>query len=140
MLTNKATRQNRIPVGAFVFVPVALSLLAPVGALAQGAIEEIVVTARKRVESLQEIPLTVNAFTESAIEERGISTLQDIADATPGFDFAHAFGRADFRPSIRGQSNILGRANAGLFIEGIIVEDGGSTIPLSRAILSLAGP
>ncbi len=95
------------------------------------AIEEIVVTARKREENLQDIPLTVNAFTESALEESGITSLQDIADLTPGFDFAQAFGRADFRPSIRGQSNILGRANAGLFIDGIIVENGQASIPLT---------
>ena len=94
-------------------------------------LEEIVVTARKREERLQDIPLTVNAFTEAALEERGITSLQDVADATPGFDFAQAFGRADFRPVIRGQSNILGRANAGLFIDGIIVEKGSATIPLT---------
>ena len=97
----------------------------------QSAIEEILVTARKREENLQDIPLTVSAFTETALEERGIVSLQDVADFTPGFDFSQAFGRQDFRPSIRGQSNILGRANAGLFIDGIIVEEGNASIPLA---------
>ncbi len=32
---------------------------------------------------------------------------------------------------IRGQSNILGRANAGLFIDGIIIEEGNASIPLA---------
>ena len=108
-----------------------LSSLLPLPAYGQDTIEEILVTARKRQENLQDIPLTVSAFTESALEERGITSLQDIADFTPGFDFAQAFGRQDFRPSIRGQSNILGRANAGLFLEGIIVEEGNASIPLS---------
>ena len=94
-------------------------------------LEEITVTARKREEALDKIPLTVSAFNESAIEDRGITQLQDIGDYTAGLDFAQAFGRQDFRPSFRGQSNILGQANAGLFIEGIIVEDGAATIPLS---------
>ena len=94
-------------------------------------LEEIVVTARKIEENLRDIPLTVSAFTEQALEEQGIASLQDIADATPGFDFAQAFGRNDFRPVIRGQSNILGRANAGLFVDGIIIEEGNATIPLS---------
>ena len=97
----------------------------------QEAIEEILVTARKRTERLQDAPVTVNAFTEEALEERGIDSLQDIADATPGFDFAQAFGRQDFRPVIRGQANILGRANAGLFIDGIIIEEGNATVPLA---------
>ena len=94
-------------------------------------LEEIVVTARKIEENLRDIPLTVSAFTEQALEEQGIASLQDIADATPGFDFAQAFGRNDFRPVIRGQSNILGRANAGLFVDGIIIEEGHASIPLS---------
>lgn len=97
----------------------------------QAAIEEIVVTARKVEENLRDVPATVNALTEDSIEERGITSLQDIADATPGFDFAQAFGRNDFRPVIRGQANIIGRANAGLFIDGIIIEEGSASVPLA---------
>ncbi len=108
-----------------------LTSLVPLTTFAQDSIEEIIVTARKREENLQDIPLTVNAFTEAALEERGITSLQDIADYTPGFDFAQAFGRNDFRPVIRGQANILGRANAGLFIDGIIVEEGNASVPLA---------
>ncbi len=94
-------------------------------------LEEIIVTARKVEENLREIPLTVTAFTEQSLEEQGIVSLGDIADSTPGLDFAQAFGRNDFRPVIRGQSNILGRANAGLFLDGIIIEEGMASIPLS---------
>ena len=118
--------------GALVFsVLFALTSLSPAPVYGQGAIEEILVTARKREENLQDIPLTVSAFTEAALRERGIAALQDVADFTPGFDFAQAFGRQDFRPSIRGQSNILGRANAGLFIDGVIVEEGNASVPLA---------
>ena len=109
----------------------ALTSLFPLASYGQDSIEEIIVTARKREENLQDVPLTVSAFTESALEERGITSLQDIADYTPGFDFAQAFGRNDFRPVIRGQSNILGRANAGLFIDGIIVEEGNASVPMA---------
>ena len=108
-----------------------LTSLFPLTSFGQSTLEEILVTARKREENLQDIPLTVSAFTEAALEERGITSLQDIADFTPGFDFAQAFGRQDFRPSIRGQSNILGRANAGLFLDGIIIEQGNASVPLA---------
>ncbi len=113
--------------------PLAIGFGFPASVVAQDeiVIEEIVVTARKVEENLRDVPLTVNAFTEQALDEQGIVSLQDIADATPGFDFAHAFGRNDFRPVIRGQSNILGRANAGLFVDGIIIEEGHGSIPLS---------
>ena len=115
--------------GLLLGIAFTLTSLFPLTAFGQDSIEEIIVTARKREENLQDIPLTVSAFTESALEERGITSLQDIADFTPGFDFAQAFGRNDFRPVIRGQANILGRANAGLFIDGIIVEEGNASIP-----------
>ncbi|MCY4256076.1 MAG: TonB-dependent receptor [Gammaproteobacteria bacterium] len=113
---------------------IAVLCVAPLAAHAQedeGSLEEIVVTARKVEENLRDIPIAVTAFTEQSMEEQGISSLQDIADSTPGFDFASAFGRDDFRPVIRGQSNIIGRANAGLFVDGIIIEEGNASIPLA---------
>ena len=39
------------------------------------ALEEIVVTARKRNESIQDAPLTILAFSDTQIEERGIQNL-----------------------------------------------------------------
>lgn len=94
-------------------------------------LEEIIVTARKREERLQDAPIAISALTSSDLDSQGIATLQDIGDATPGLDFAQAFGRQDFRPAIRGQANISGRANAGLFLDGIIVEQGSANFPLA---------
>ena len=131
MLRNILHHSNVRSGGLATVIAFTLTSLFPLASYSQDSIEEIIVTARKREENLQDVPLTVSAFTESALEERGITSLQDIADYTPGFDFAQAFGRNDFRPVIRGQSNILGRANAGLFIEGIIVEEGHASIPLA---------
>lgn len=124
---------------SFISLAAAIAVLVPLypgaRAIAQEggnlAVEEVIVTARKLEESIRDVPVTVNALTEELLEERGINSLQDIADATPGFDFAQAFGRNDFRPVIRGQSNILGRANAGLFVDGIIIEEGNASIPLA---------
>ncbi|MYF49589.1 MAG: TonB-dependent receptor [Gammaproteobacteria bacterium] len=110
------------------FIPAGFAAESASGSL---EIEEIVVTARKIEENLRDVPATVNALTAEALDERGIASLQDIADATPGFDFASAFGRTDFRPVIRGQANVLGRANAGLFVDGIIIEEGNASIPLA---------
>ncbi|MFZ1624641.1 MAG: TonB-dependent receptor [Gammaproteobacteria bacterium] len=97
----------------------------------QTNIEEVVVTARKRTESLQDVPLTINAFDRKSLDEAGINNLQDVATFTPGFDFAQSFGRQDFRPAIRGQSTVQGGANAGLFIDGFYVGEGGATLPQS---------
>ena len=47
-------------------------------------IEEIVVTARKREESLQETPVVVSALSARTISDFAIESVQDIADFTPG--------------------------------------------------------
>ena len=40
-------------------------------------IEEVVVTARKKSESLQDVPLSVSALNEETLEERGINVFED---------------------------------------------------------------
>ena len=62
----------------------------------QGALEEVVVTARKREEALLDVPLSLTALTSGAIEEKGIIQFKDVIDFTPGFFFAeHGVGRGD---------------------------------------------
>jgi iron complex outermembrane receptor protein len=66
-------------------------------------IEEVVVTARKREENLQDVPLSITAFSADAIEERGLRGLADIAAQTPGFSFEN-YGGGLSTPVIRGQT------------------------------------
>lgn len=65
------------------------------------AIEEVVVTAQKRAESLQDIPLAVTAFSGEQLREDSISTLEDIGSRTPGLVFA-AFSVGQPEIAIRG--------------------------------------
>ena len=90
---------------------------------AGGAVlEEIVVTARKREESLQDVPLAVSAITAAGIEALRIQRPDDIARFTPAFSYVSSFGRLNQeRPVVRGQSNILGAANASFFVDGVYV-------------------
>jgi iron complex outermembrane recepter protein len=84
-------------------------------------LDDVQVTARKVVESVQKVPVPVTAFTEAQIEASGAESLADIAKQTPGFSFRQGFGREGDRPVIRGQSNIQGNPNAAFFIDGIFV-------------------
>ncbi len=67
------------------------SAIAALGAVdiapAHGAltIEEVVVTARKREESLQDVPVTVSALGEQTIDRLNLSNVQDIAALVPSF-------------------------------------------------------
>lgn len=50
-------------------------------------IEEIVVTAQRREESLQKVPIAVTAFSSEAIESNRIFNVNEVAMRTPGFTF-----------------------------------------------------
>ena len=83
-------------------------------------IEELVVTARKREETLKDVPIAVSAFTTQAMENRQIQDINDIAQFTPGLQSQESFGRSADRPVIRGASNILvSDGKVGVFIDGI---------------------
>ena len=55
-----------------------------VGAQSQATVEEIVVTARKKSESLQDVPLSVSAIREETLEEKGINVFEDYLLQLPG--------------------------------------------------------
>ena len=114
-------------------------VIAPRPAAAQsGVLEEIVVTARKREESVQDIPIAVSAFTADDIRELGLTSIDDIALYTPGFSFHSGFGRQSSldRPSVRGQTTILngiaGVKAASTFVDGIYVGGLVSSVDLAN--------
>jgi outer membrane receptor protein involved in Fe transport len=116
---------SRYSRSAFLSFAVAAALgQAPASVSAQ-QLEEIVVTARKTEESLMSAPVTVSAFTAGTIQEKGLTTIDDIARFTPGLSFSQAFGRTTDRPVIRGQSNVLAgvqfgvESGAAYFIDGV---------------------
>ena len=69
-------------------------------------LEEIVVTARKRSESIQDAPLTIQAFTDQQIEERGAQSLADLAKFAPGLTLNAGSSRSASDFSIRGMTQI----------------------------------
>lgn len=117
--------------GSVSFLAIAATSLPTVSGLAQeqdqadNALDQIIVTARKREESLFEVPLSITAFSGRDIAEAGITDVQDLALHTPGFSYREGFGRlsgnSNNRPSIRGMSSILGEPNAAFFVDGVYV-------------------
>ncbi len=69
------------------------------------ALETILVTARQREESIQDIPLAVTAFNADTINRRGIVELEDVARFTAGFAFED-FEGGNANPVIRGQATL----------------------------------
>lgn len=81
--------------------------------------DEIVVTARKTEERLQDAPLAVSVVTAAGIDRLGFNSVTDLTRATAGLVFDDSFGRDANRPVIRGQANILGDSGVAFFIDGI---------------------
>jgi iron complex outermembrane recepter protein len=82
----------------------AAALLSSSGAWAQDTgIETVVVTAQKRTEDIQSIPITVQAFSAKTISDLGIKASTDLSQFTPNLDIALPAGAGN-QPiiSIRG--------------------------------------
>ena len=55
---------------------------------APDAIQEVIVTAQRRNESVQKVPMTIQAFTAKTLSDRNITTLDDLLVYTPNVEFA----------------------------------------------------
>ncbi len=61
-------------------------------------VEEIVVTARRREESILDTPIAITAVTGEDLEKKGITSFNQLADSTPGINLSNASagaGRSD---------------------------------------------
>jgi len=55
-------------------------------------VEEIVVTAQKREENLQDVPIMINAFSGEKLDAFGIESTADLQKVTPGLTFTYTYG------------------------------------------------
>jgi iron complex outermembrane receptor protein len=60
-------------------------------------IEELVVTAEKRSQSLQDVPIAISAFTSERRDLVGINTIQDMTNFTPGLEYSSQLDRISLR-------------------------------------------
>jgi outer membrane receptor protein involved in Fe transport len=83
------------------------SVLAVTSLTAQSAmLEEIVVTAQKRAESVQDVPIAVSAFSQGALESQGLLGGADLKLSVPNVSFSETgFGRYNFQ--IRGIGGLI---------------------------------
>lgn len=115
----------------------AFALCIPLGAAAQ-ELEEIIVTARKRDESLLEAPLSITVFSAEDLSRAGLETLGDISLQTTGLSFqdniaSNRPGRQNTVIRFRGMSPPRGSPHqqlAGLFVDGVYVTGGSQSIPM----------
>ena len=68
-----------------------------------GLIEEVVVTARKREETLQDVPISVSATTGQQLTQRGLTSIEDVARTVASFSVQN-LGPGQSQVAIRGAS------------------------------------
>jgi outer membrane receptor protein involved in Fe transport len=67
-----------------------------------GGVGEIIVTATKRAENLQDVPISVQALGQERLEELGITNFTDYAQHLPTLSFSPTYGPGYNRPFMRG--------------------------------------
>jgi outer membrane receptor protein involved in Fe transport len=87
--------------------------------LAYAELEEIVVTARKREEKLQDLPMSVTALDADTMARLGVNNLADVTRYAAGVKLDNGFGLNDQRLVIRGLSPSRGRPNSAIIVDGI---------------------
>ncbi len=88
---------------------------------ANAQIEEIVVTAEKREESLQDVSISVTAFNEELLELGGISDVSRLELLVPGLNYAFAGNDAKFNVRGANSTNTFGDNSSivGAFVDGV---------------------
>jgi iron complex outermembrane recepter protein len=113
------------------------SAIAP--AARRAAIEEIVVTAQKREQNLQDIPISVSALGAADIKERQVSSLADVAAQIAGFQFGEVAGGG--QASIRGVGFSLvsgaGEGSVAIHTDGLFLSRPGASTMLQDDIAGI---
>jgi outer membrane receptor protein involved in Fe transport len=98
---------------------VGLGLLAVTGT--SFAVDEVVVTTRKREEKLQDVPIAVDVLGTQVLQDRAINDLAELTRQSPSIQFDTGFSPQDTRIAIRGLSPTRGRQNVAVLQDGIDV-------------------
>ena len=103
--TSKTKCWKKTKVASSVAFTLGAVLATPV--YAQTVLEEIIVTARKTQESLQEVPIAVTVHTGESLQAAGITEFVQVASQTPNFDVRSDDVRGELAAelTIRGQSS-----------------------------------
>jgi outer membrane receptor protein involved in Fe transport len=105
-MTHRNARRRRGALNLALFLTTALSGGFATQALAQdeesGGVEDIVITATKREENLQDVPISVQALGAERLDQLGITDFADYAQHLPTLSYSPSYGPGYNRPFMRG--------------------------------------
>jgi iron complex outermembrane recepter protein len=92
--------------------------------IGNNGLEGIVVTATRRAERLQDVPISATAFTQEKLDAQGLHTIDDLTRLTPGVTFQRNattssgnFNDEDSDINIRGVDSTAGTSTVGIYID-----------------------
>jgi iron complex outermembrane recepter protein len=88
-----------------------------------GGLDEVIVTATRRAESIESVPISIDAFGADQLAQGSIKGIEDIAALTPGLQFAmpNGFSSAFTTISIRGLNTNTGPPTVGLYLDDTVI-------------------
>lgn len=98
-------------------------------------VPEIVVTAQRRGESIQKVPISISAYTQQTLDRQGVRDIQDVVRLTPGLDFTRGGPQNLANIAIRGIRSNGGASTTGIYIDDVPIQArrvgyaGGSPFP-----------
>lgn len=121
--------KRKYPGRAAFAILVAAAGLLPTSGVAQDQIfEEIIVTARQRSESLQDIPAAISAVSADMLERLALNNLEQVANVVPNLRISYGSSGASSQVFLRGIGTGAGSAGfssaVGLVIDGVHYERG----------------
>ena len=89
-----------------------------------GALEQIVVTAQRREERLQDVPMSITTFSQEKLDQEGLRNIDDLSRLTPGITFMRNgmsdsgnYNDEDSDISIRGIDSTAGASTTGIYMD-----------------------
>jgi outer membrane receptor protein involved in Fe transport len=111
--------------GAAAQTPAALASQAPAaaGSQAPANVDQIVVTAQKRTQSLQNVPIVVTTVSHQLLQDSGVTDIKDLAQLTPGLLVTSTTSEASTTARIRGIGTVGDNpgleSSVGVSIDGV---------------------
>jgi iron complex outermembrane receptor protein len=95
----------------------------------EGGSDEIVVTARRVEERLQDVPISITVFNQGQLTDRGVTNATDLATYTPSLQAATSYGSNNASFSIRGfVQDTFTAPSVGVYFADVIAPRGASSI------------
>lgn len=108
--------------GAATWEPPAIAQTSP--SSSSGELEQIVVTAQRREERLQDVPMSITTFSQEKLDVQGLRNIDDLTRLSPGVTFIRNgmsdsgnYNDEDSDISIRGIDSTAGASTTGIYID-----------------------